>query len=107
MRVIYKNGFWEEYSKHDKTGFGIRNVVYPDGQKFTWELYANGWNAAGEETYAIQNKTIPYLLGDNKMKEYKFVTKDGSFNIIDLRSNHNEESFSSSSKESSDSDSNY
>ena len=28
-----------------------------------------GWNAIGEETCAIQNKIIPYLLGDNEMKK--------------------------------------
>ena len=37
------------------------------------------------------------------MKKYKFVTKDGSFNVIDLRGNDDEESFSSSSSSSSSS----
>ena len=89
-RVILESGFWEEYSIHWTTGFGIRKVVYPDGQQFTGEVYGwteweRGWNAIGEETYAIQNKSIPYLLEDNEMEEYKFVSKDGSFKIIYLR----------------------
>ena len=82
-RVIFKSGLWEEYSIHRNTGFGIRKVVYPDAQQFIGEVY-DGWHAIGEETYAIQNDSIPYLLGDNEMKEYKFVSEDGLFNIIDL-----------------------
>ena len=85
-RMIYKSGLWEQYSIHYKTRFGIRKVVYPNGQEFTGEVYGRDrWNAIGEETYAIQNKSIPYLLWDNEMKEYKFVTEDGLFNTIDLR----------------------
>ena len=105
-RVIYKDGFWEEYSYDKDTGFGIRKVVYPDGQQFTNEVYYYNyrWNAIGEETYAIQNESIPYLLGDNKMKEYKFVTEDGLLNTIDLSWNYNREILSSSS---SDSESSY
>ena len=97
-RVIYKSGLCEEYnSMHIYiTKFGIMKVVYPDGQQFTNELYdydygyyPNVWNAIGEETYAIQNKSIPYLLGDQReMKEYIFVTEDGLFNTIDLGWNY-------------------
>ena len=122
-RVIYQSGFWEEYSIDFDIGFGIRKVVYPDGQQFTNEVYSYNydnwtwgwkeiqrwWNAIGEETYAIQNDSIPYLLGNNEMKKYRFVTEDGSFNIIDLRLNYKKESLSlfssSSSCESSDSNS--
>ena len=116
-RVIYQNGLREEYSIHNDSGFGIRKVTYPDGQQFTNEVYGcrwrceRGWNAIGEETYAIQNKSIPYLLGDNEIKQYKFVTEDGSFDIIDLRGNHDKKilssSSSSSSQESSDNDLDY
>ena len=95
-RIIYKSGLWEEYSIDFRTKFGIRKVVYPDGQQFTNEVYhydylgKEWWNAIGEETYAIQNKSIPYLLGNQReMKEYKFVTEDGLLNIIDLRENDN------------------
>ena len=93
-RVILENGFWEEYSIHNTTGFGNRKVVYPDGQKFTNEVYhcdtwRRGWNAIGEETYAIHNKSIPYLLGNNKIEEYKYVTEDGLLNTIDLSENNN------------------
>ena len=98
IREIYQSGLWEEYSIHRTTGFGIRKVVYPDAQLFTNEVYDYGrrWNAIGEETYAIQNKSIPYLLGDNnEMKQYKFVTEDGLFNIIDLGKNYKEESLNS------------
>ena len=89
-RTIYSSGFWEEYSIDGDTGFGVRRVVYPDGQQFTNEVY--GWvlNAIGEETYAIQNKSIPYLLGNHsEMKQYKFVTEDGLLNTIDLSENDN------------------
>ena len=89
-RIIYKSGLWEEYSIHDNTGFGIRRVVYPDGQQFIGEIYDydKKWNAVGEETYAIQKKSIPYLLENNKMKKYRFVTEDGLLNIIDLGWNY-------------------
>ena len=104
------DGLWEEYSIDGRTGFGVRKVVYPDGQLFTNELYDydkyNGewWNAIGEETYAIQNKSIPYLLGNNnEMEEYKFVSENGSFNIIHLGKKNKKKILSSS--ESSDSDS--
>ena len=96
-RIIYKSGFWEEYSIDRVTLFAIRKVVYPDAQQFTNEVYVydytwkRGWSAIGDETYAIQNKSIPYLLGDNQMKEYKFVSEDGLLNIIDLRRNENKE----------------
>ena len=102
------DGLWEEYNYDSDTKFGIRNVVYPDGQQFTnevynydrwtweWDKIQRWWNAIGEETYAIQNDSIPYLLGDNEMKEYWFVTEDGSFNIIDLGKNYKEESLNSS-----------
>ena len=90
-RTIYKSGLWEEYSIDDNNGFGIRKVVYPDGQQFTNEVYDyyKRWNAIGKEAYVIQNKSIPYLLRDNEMEEYKFVTEDGLLNIINLRGNHN------------------
>ena len=66
-RVINKSGFWEEYSIHDDTRIGIRKCVYPDGQVFINKLYHydRGWNAIDEETYAIQNKSIPFRLEDN------------------------------------------
>ena len=84
FRVIYMDGLWEEYSIHDDTGFGIRKVVYPDGQQFTNEVYGyRGYNAVGEETYAIQSKSISYLLGkQRKTNKYKYITEDGSFNFI-------------------------
>ena len=106
-RVIYKSGLLEEYSIHRYSGFGIRKVVYPDGQQFTNEVYGwmkfgrelnnRWWNAIAEETYAIQNKSIPLLLGKNERKEHRFVSEDGSFNTIKLRKNDNEKSFSSNS----------
>ena len=106
-RVIYKSGLWEEYGIDRYTGFGIRKVVYPDGQLFTNEVYGWGWNAIGEETYAIQNKSIPYLLEDNnEMNEYRYVSEDGLLNTIDLGSNYKKEILSSSSS-SSDSKSSY
>ena len=105
-------GLWEEYSIHEETWFGIRKVVYPDGQLFTNEVYEykgewdEGWNAIGEETYAIQNKSIPYLLGDHsEIYRYRYVSEDGLLNIIDLRGNYNKEILSSSDSESSDNDS--
>ena len=115
------DGLWEEYSIHGDIEFGIRKVVYPDGQQFTNEVFRwgwiknsayeykmvrnqellkmgwkKGWNAIGEETYAIQNKSIPYLLGDNEIKEYRFVREDGLFNVIDLGRNDIEEILRSS-----------
>ena len=48
------------------------------------------WNAIGEETYAIQNESIPYLLGDNEIEQYAFVTEDGLLDIIDLSENDND-----------------
>ena len=36
----------------------------------------------------------------NEIEEYRYVTEDGLFNVIDLRGNHNEESLDSSSDES-------
>ena len=105
-RVIYKSGLWEEYSK-DGIRFAIRKVVYPDGQQFIGEVYDyyniwnRGWNAIGEETYAIQNKSIPYLFCDNnEMKEYRYVSEDGLLNSIDLGWNYNKEILSSSSSDS-------
>ena len=98
-RVILESGLWEEYSIHDDTGFGVRRVVYPDGQQFTNEVYGWGWNAIGEETCAIQNKSIPYLLRNNnsELKEYKFVTEVGSFDIIYLGWNCYKENLNSRS----------
>ena len=62
-----------------------------------WRCDSRGWNAIGEESYAIYNKSIPYLLGDNnEMKEYKFVTEDGSFKIIYLGKNYKKKSLNSS-----------
>ena len=93
-RVIYKTGLWEESSYDDITRFGIRKVVYPDGQQFINEVYdyRKRWNAIGEETYAIQNKSIPYLLENHReMEEYRFVSEDGLLNIIDLGWNYNKE----------------
>ena len=88
IREIYQSGYWEEYSVDYNTGFGIRKVVYPDGKQFTGEVYGlSRWNAIGEETYAILNESTPYLLRNNETGKYKYVTKDGSFEIINLRRN--------------------
>ena len=110
MRKIYVSGIWEEYSIDADTGFGIRKVVFPDGQQFTNEVYDydRRWNAIGKKAYAKKNKSIPYLLELNKMEEYTYVTEDGLFNVIDLgdRYKYNilSSSESSESSESSDSD---
>ena len=114
-RAINKSGLWEEYCADRYTCFGIRKVVYPDGQQFTSEVYYHnndswvcdyeGWHAIGEEAYAIQNKRIPYLLENNGIKIYKFVTEDGLLNTIDLGENYKKEILNSSPSESSDSDS--
>ena len=103
---MFERGLWEEYSiVNGRTEFGIRKVVYPDGQQFTNEVFVHGliWSSISEEIYAIQNKNIPYLLGNNEIKEYRCFTEDGSFKIIDCGKNDKGESLNSGLYESSDS----